>query len=143
MIWFKEPNLAELNGRHTDHLGALLDIQFTEIGADYIKATMPVDKRTHQPFGILHGGANVVLAETLGSVASNLVLDPTRKMGVGLEVNANHLRPIKSGLVTGVCKPLHIGGKTHVWDIKIFDEKGKLSCVSRLTVAVIASQPTS
>jgi 1,4-dihydroxy-2-naphthoyl-CoA hydrolase len=137
MIWFKEPSVEELNSRHTNHIGAVLGIEFTEIGPDFIKATMPVDKRTHQPFGILHGGANVVLAETLGSVASNLVLNPEKNMGVGLEVNANHLRPVKAGFVTGICTPIHIGGKTHIWDIKIYNDKGKLSCVSRLTVAVV------
>ncbi|HEX7365921.1 MAG TPA: hotdog fold thioesterase [Pelobium sp.] len=137
MIWFSEPNLAELNGRHTNHIGAFLGISFTEVGADFLKATMPVNAKTHQPFGILHGGSNVVLAESLGSVASNMVLNPEKSMGVGLEVNANHLRPVKDGFVTGICTPLHIGGKTHVWDIKIYNDKGKLSCVSRLTVAVV------
>ncbi|MFC5283606.1 hotdog fold thioesterase [Pedobacter alpinus] len=137
MIWFKEPSVEELNSRHPNHIGTVLGIEFTEIGSDFIKATMPVDKRTHQPYGILHGGANVVLAETLGSVASNLVLNPEKNMGVGLEINANHLRPVKAGFVTGICTPLHIGGKTHIWDIKIYNEKGKLSCISRLTVAVV------
>ncbi len=139
MIWFAKSDVAELNNRHTNHLGALLEIEFTEIGDDYLKARMPVNAKTHQPFGILHGGANVVLAESLGSVASNLVLNPEKFMGVGLEVNANHLRPVKSGFVTGICTPLHIGGKTHVWDIKIYTDAGKLSCVSRLTVAVVGA----
>jgi 1,4-dihydroxy-2-naphthoyl-CoA hydrolase len=98
---------------------------------------MPVDDRTRQPYGILHGGASVVLTETLGSVASNMVLDTNFKMGVGLEVNANHLRPVKSGLVTGICTPIHIGGKTHVWDIKLYNDKGKITCISRLTIAVV------
>ncbi len=137
MIWFTQPTVAELNNRHNNHLGAFLGIEFTEIGDDFIKATMPVNAKTHQPFGILHGGANAVLAESLGSVASNLILNPEKNMGVGLEVNANHLRPVKDGFVTGICTPLHIGGKTHVWDIKIYNEQGKLSCVSRLTVAVV------
>lgn len=137
MIWFTEPHVAELNNRHTNHLGAFLGIEFTEIGDDFIKARMPVNAKTHQPIGILHGGANVVLAETLGSVASNLVLNPEKSMGVGLEINANHLRPVKDGFVNAVCTPLHIGGKTHVWDIKIYTDNGKLSCVSRLTVAVV------
>jgi 1,4-dihydroxy-2-naphthoyl-CoA hydrolase len=137
MIWFKNPDLQELNGRPKNHIAALLGIEFTEIGDNFIKATMPVDERTHQPVGILHGGASVVLAETLGSVASNLVLDREKKMGVGLEINANHLRPVKSGFVTGICTPIHIGGKTHVWDIKIYNQAGKMSCISRLTVAVI------
>lgn len=137
MIWLKEPNLEELNSRPKNHIGGLLDIKFTEIGKDFLKGTMPVDDRTRQPYGILHGGASVVLTETLGSVASNLVLDTNFKMGVGLEVNANHLRPIKSGLVTGICTPIHIGGKTHVWDIKLYNDKGKITCISRLTIAVV------
>ncbi|MEO5911666.1 MAG: hotdog fold thioesterase [Pelobium sp.] len=137
MIWFSNPDVEELNNRPKNHIGALIGIEFTEIGADYIKGIMPVDARTHQPFGILHGGSSVVLAETLGSVASNLVLDPAKQMGVGLEINANHLRPVKDGFVTGVCTPIHIGGKTHVWDIKIYNEKGKMTCISRLTVAVV------
>jgi 1,4-dihydroxy-2-naphthoyl-CoA hydrolase len=137
MIWFSKPDLVELNGRPKNHIGALLGIEFTEIGDDFIKGRMPVDERTHQPFGILHGGASVVLAETLGSVASNLVLNPERNMGVGLEVNANHLRPIKEGWVTGICTPIHIGGKTHIWDIKLYNDAGKMTCISRLTVAVV------
>ena len=98
---------------------------------------MPVDERTHQPAGILHGGASVVLAETLGSVASNMTLDDSKYMAVGLEVNANHLRPVSSGYVTGICKPLHIGSKTHVWEIKMSTDRGKMNCISRLTVAII------
>ncbi len=136
-MWFSSFSIEQLNSRPKNHIGALLDIRFTEAGEDFLKATMPVDERTHQPAGILHGGASVVLAETLGSVASYLCIDPERYMAVGLEVNANHLRPVKNGLVTGICKPLHIGGKTHVWEIRMFDERGKMNCVSRLTVAVI------
>jgi 1,4-dihydroxy-2-naphthoyl-CoA hydrolase len=137
MIWFATHSLEELNNRPKNHIGALLGIQFTEIGDNYLKGTMPVDDRTRQPYGILHGGASVVLTETLGSVASNMVLDTNFKMGVGLEVNANHLRPVKSGLVTGICTPIHIGGKTHVWDIKLYNDKGKITCISRLTIAVV------
>ena len=137
MIWYRVYTVEELNGRPTNHLGALLGIEFTEIGEDFLSARMPVNERTHQPYGILHGGASVVLAETLGSVASSMVIDWDKYIGVGLEVNANHLRPVKSGYVTGICKPLHIGGKTHVWDIKIYNDKGKMNCISRLTVAII------
>lgn len=136
-MWFKDFTVEELNNRPKNHIGALLDIQFTEIGADFISGTMPVDERTHQPAGILHGGASVVLAETLGSIASYMCIDPEKYMAVGLEVNANHLRPVKSGLVNGICKPLHIGAKTQVWEIKIYDERGKMNCISRLTVAII------
>lgn len=137
-MWFSQFTPEGLNDRPKNHLGGLLDIQFTEIGADFLTGTMPVDERTHQPAGILHGGASVVLAETLGSIASYMCIDPEKYMAVGLEINANHLRPVKSGLVTGICKPLHIGAKTHVWEIKIYNDKGKMNCVSRLTVAIIA-----
>ena len=137
-MWFKDFTIEDLNGRPKNHIGALLDIQFTEIGDNFITGTMPVDERTHQPAGILHGGASVVLAETLGSIASYMCIDPEKHMAVGLEINANHLRPVKSGLVTGICKPLHIGAKTHVWEIKIYNDKGKMNCISRLTVAIIA-----
>ncbi len=137
MIWFKKVSPAEINSRPANHLGSLIGIEFTEITDDSISARMPVDERTHQPMGILHGGASVVLAETLGSVASNMIVDDSKFMGVGLEINANHLRPVKSGYVTGVCKPLHIGAKTHVWEIKLVDDRGKMNCVSRLTVAII------
>ena len=137
MIWLKTFSPEDLNNRPKNHLGALIDIQFTEIGQDFLTATMPVDERTHQPAGILHGGASVVLAETLGSIASYMCIDPERYQAVGLEINANHLRPVKSGKVTGICKPLHRGAKTHVWEIKIYDERGKMNCISRLTVAVL------
>jgi len=137
MIWFTEFSPENLNERPKNHLGGLLDIRFTEVGEDFLTATMPVDERTHQPAGILHGGASVVLAETLGSIASYMCIDPERFQAVGLEINANHLRPVKSGRVTGICKPLHKGAKTHVWEIKIYDERGKMNCISRLTVAII------
>lgn len=136
-MWFKNFTIDDLNSRPKNHIGGLLDIKFTEIGKDFIIGTMPVDERTHQPAGILHGGASVVLAETLGSIASYMCIDPDKYVAVGLEVNANHLRPVKSGLVTGVCKVIHRGAKTHIWDIKIYDERGKMNCISRLTVAVI------
>lgn len=137
MIWFKEFSPKQLNDRPRNHMGAFLDIQFTKIESDTLTATMPVNERTHQPAGILHGGASVVLAETLGSIASYMCIDPEKYQAVGLEINANHLRPVKSGLVTGICKPLHIGAKTHVWEIKIYNDKGKMSCISRLTVAIL------
>jgi 1,4-dihydroxy-2-naphthoyl-CoA hydrolase len=136
-IWFGETGVNVINNRPKNHIGALLGIEFTEIGDDFIKAKMPVDARTHQPYGILHGGASVVLAETIGSIASSLVIDPEKYMAVGQEVNANHLRPVKSGFVTAVCTPIHIGGKTHVWDIKMYDDRGKMNCISRLTVAIL------
>jgi 1,4-dihydroxy-2-naphthoyl-CoA hydrolase len=137
MIWSREYTIDELNGRPKGHIGDLLGIEFTEIGPDSVSARMPVNEKTHQPYGILHGGASVVLAESLGSVASNMVINSDKYIGVGLEVNANHLRPVKSGFVTGICTPIHIGGKTHVWDIKLYDDRGKMNCISRLTVAII------
>jgi 1,4-dihydroxy-2-naphthoyl-CoA hydrolase len=137
MIWAQEFSVEDLNGRPKGHIGEVLEIEFTEITPDSLSARMPVNEKTRQPYGILHGGASVVLAETLGSVASNLVVNSDKYIGVGLEVNANHLRPVKSGYVTGICSPIHIGGKTHVWDIKLYDERGKMTCISRLTVAII------
>lgn len=137
MIWSRVYTVEELNGRPKGHIGELIGIEFTQITEDSISARMPVNEKTHQPHGILHGGASVVLAESLGSVASNMIIDSERYIGVGLEVNANHLRPVKSGFVTGICKPIHIGGKTHVWDIRLYDDKGKMNCISRLTVAII------
>jgi 1,4-dihydroxy-2-naphthoyl-CoA hydrolase len=137
MIWSRGYTIEELNDRPKAHIGALLGIEFMEIGEDFISARMPVDERTHQPYGILHGGASVVLAETIGSVASGMVITSDKMMGVGLEINANHLRPVRSGFVTGICTPIHIGGKTHVWDIKIYNDRGKMNCISRLTVAII------
>lgn len=122
------------NNTLSDHLG----IEFTETGPDYITARMPVDKRTHQPFGILHGGASVVLAETLGSIASFLCLpDPEKQHAVGLEINANHLRSVKEGFVYGTVKPIHVGRSTHVWDIRIVNEENKPVCISRITVAIV------
>jgi 1,4-dihydroxy-2-naphthoyl-CoA hydrolase len=137
MIWSRDYTVEELNGRPKGHIGDLIGMEFTEITDDSISARMPVNEKTHQPYGILHGGASVVLAESLGSVASNMIIDSNKYIGVGLEVNANHLRPVKSGFVTGICKPIHIGGKTHVWDIRLYDDRGKMNCVSRLTVAII------
>jgi 1,4-dihydroxy-2-naphthoyl-CoA hydrolase len=139
MIWYKTFTPAMLNDRPKNHIGALLGIEFTEIGDDFICATMPVDERTHQPAGILHGGASVVLAETLGSIASYMCIDPEKYYAVGLEVNANHIRPVSAGFVKGICKPIHIGGKTQIWEIKMYNDKGKMNCISRLTVAILAS----
>lgn len=119
-------------------LGAHLGLTITEIGADYLRGTLPVDARTVQPYGRLHGGASCVLAEELGSFAANLCIEPSSGLlAVGLEINANHLRAATGGLVTGTARPLHIGRTTQVWDIRIEDERGKLVCVARLTTAVV------
>ncbi|MGJ1321752.1 hotdog fold thioesterase [Sphingobacterium faecium] len=115
----------------------LLEIKAIAIDDNSITATMPVNNKTRQPFGILHGGASVVLAESIGSIASNLILDPNVQKGVGLEINANHLRPVATGFVTAVCTAVHIGKQTHIWDVRISDESGNLNCISRLTVAII------
>ena len=114
-----------------------LGIIITEKGDDFLAGTMPVDSRTVQPMRILHGGANVVLAESLGSIASLMLIDPNEEISVGLDINANHIRSAKSGIVTGVARPINIGRKIHVWEVKITDEEGKLTCVSRLTVSVL------
>ncbi len=137
-IWF-EPSLVldEINNFGDDNLGAHLGMQFSGLGPDYLEATMPVDERTRQPYGLLHGGASVALAETLGSVGSALVVDHNKFRCVGLEINANHLRSVSKGLVTGKATPIHLGRTTHIWDIRITDDRGKLICISRLTVAVI------
>lgn len=137
-IWFnKELSIEELSALGKRTMAEILDIRFTETGKDFIKATMPVDQRTHQPYGLLHGGASCVLAETLGSIASAHVIDPEKFICVGIEINANHIRSVRSGLVTGITTPIHIGASTHVWDIKIYDEREKLICISRLTVAIL------
>lgn len=137
-IWFYENiKLEDFLHLGKNTLGEQLGMEFTEIGEDYIKGTMPVDHRTKQPYGLLHGGASVALAETLGSIGSALVVDQSKFNCVGLEINANHLRSVRDGFVTGIAKPIHIGASTHVWDIRITDQRDKLVCISRLTVAVI------
>lgn len=135
-IWKKETDLNHLNRINKDTLIALLGIKYTKIGDNFLQGTMPVDSRTQQPFGLLHGGASVVLAETLGSVAANLAV-PNNKVCVGLEVNANHIRPIKKGIVTGTATAVHIGYSTQIWQIEICNERQQLVCTSRLTIAVI------
>lgn len=133
-----ENDLQKIKNLPSDNIGDWIGIEWIELGEDYITAKMPVDHRTKQPFGLLHGGASVVLAETLGSVASVLLLkDLSKQAAVGVEINANHLRGVKSGWVYGKVKPVHIGRKSHVWEIKISDENEKLVCISRLTVMIV------
>lgn len=135
---FRHPvDPATLNAAATDTLGAALGIEILEVGADFVCGRMPVDTRTRQPFGLLHGGASVALAETLGSTAGNLCLDPLHEVAVGLEINANHLRAVRDGHVTGTARALHVGRSTQVWEIRIVDDHGRLSCVSRITLAVV------
>lgn len=140
-IWFRPYTLDELQRLNTGSLAGHLDIRFTEIGPDYLRGTMPVDERTRQPFGLLHGGASVSLAETLGSVAANCCVDGPKFYCVGQEINANHLRSARSGQVTGTARPIHLGTRSQVWDIRIEDEQGRLTCVSRLTMSVLESRP--
>jgi 1,4-dihydroxy-2-naphthoyl-CoA hydrolase len=128
------PQLNQMNrGNMVGHLG----IEFTEIGPDYVCAKMPVDERTRQPMGLLHGGASVALAETLGSIAAYCTIDPARQYCVGLDINANHVRGVSGGFVYGKASPLHVGRTTQVWEIRITDEAGKLVCISRITMAVL------
>lgn len=137
MIWYKRYTLEEVNEIFEINMTAYLDIKAVHISENSIEATMPITDKVRQPFGILHGGASVVLAESIGSIASALVIDRSKMMAVGMEVNANHLRPVSEGTVRATCTPLHLGASSHIWDIKIRNEQGKLVCVSRLTVAVI------
>jgi len=137
-IWRSEVTLEQLQESTRNTLSEHLGIRYTEIGPDYLCATMPVDARTHQPAGVLHGGASLALAESLGSVGANLCIDRKVQVCVGQDINANHLRPVASGLVTATARPYHLGSRSHVWHIEIRDEKDRLVCVSRLTMAVIA-----
>jgi len=140
-IWFKKDvSIADFEHWQKDTLSGHLEIKFTEVGDNFLKASMPVDHRTKQPYGLLHGGASVALAETLGSIASALVIDRKQFICVGMEINANHVRGVRTGTVTGTCTPLHLGATTHVWDIRIHDENKKLICVSRLTVAILRKE---
>ena len=137
-IWFKKDlSIADLNplgkGTMAEHIG----IEWVEVGSNYLKASMPVDHRTKQPYGLLHGGASVTLAETIGSVAAAMMIDHEQYNCVGLEINANHIRSASEGKVTGIATPVHVGSSTQVWSISIFDEKQKLVCISRLTVAIL------
>ncbi|MFT3981314.1 MAG: hotdog fold thioesterase [Ferruginibacter sp.] len=137
-IWFnKELQLPELKMLAPGTMGEHLGMEWVEIGPDFLKMKMPVDHRTHQPYGLLHGGASCALAETIGSIASYLVIDSSKLICVGLEINANHVRGVRDGYVIATATPLHLGGTTHVWDIKINDDAGKLVCISRLTVAIL------
>lgn len=136
-IWKQDTDLGRLDGWRRNTLLEALDIRVTAIGEDWLQGTMPVDHRTHQPYGLLHGGASVALAETLGSTAAMLTLDAAKERAVGLDINANHVRGVTSGIVTGTARPLHLGRSTQVWEIRIEDEAGKLVCISRLTMAVV------
>jgi 1,4-dihydroxy-2-naphthoyl-CoA hydrolase len=139
-IWKVQVTAEELNANKKEDMVSYLGIEFTQIGEDFISGKMPVDHRTRQPFGILHGGAHVVLAETLGSLAANLVIEPGKGHAVGLDINSNHLKSIREGYVYGVARPIHIGGATQVWEIKISDENQILLNISRLTMFVVRNK---
>lgn len=137
MIWHRAYTAEEakqiVTGTMIEHIG----IEIIEVGEDFLKGTMPVDHRTVQPMKILHGGASVTLAETLGSLAATMVIDNEKKLCVGLDINANHIRAVKAGFVTGLAKPVHLGSSTQVWSIEIKDDEGRLVCISRLTMAIL------
>ncbi|MDN3689298.1 hotdog fold thioesterase [Cyclobacterium jeungdonense] len=137
MLFKKKPDLDFLNQMGKDNMTGFLGITYTAAGDDFLEAEMPVEAKTKQPFGLLHGGANMVLAESLGSVAALLTLDEEGAYPVGLEINANHLKSVKGGKVTGRVSPLHIGKRTQVWEIKIKDQDNNLTCISRITLAII------
>ena len=137
-IWYKKDlSISDLQplgvGTMAEHVG----IEWVEVGENFLRASMPVDHRTRQPYGLLHGGASVTLAETIGSVAAAMVINHEEYLGVGLEINANHISSARSGKVTGTATPIHIGKRTQVWNIHIHDEKEKLVCISRITVAIL------
>jgi 1,4-dihydroxy-2-naphthoyl-CoA hydrolase len=140
MIWNRKYSLEEIQQFCKHTMVSNLGIEFLEIGDDFLVAKMPVDARTRQPVGILHGGASLALAETIGSVAAHMTIDNKRYLSVGLEINANHIKSKKDGFVVGKGKPLHIGKKTQVWHIEILDENNKLICISRLTIAIIENR---
>lgn len=138
-IWFKQYSLEDLNdlrGVQKENINKHLDIQITDIGEDTLTGTMPVDERSKQPFGILHGGASCVLAESLGSIAAWMCVDPEKQRAFGLEIHAHHLRPVSSGKVTGICKSLHRGRTMHLWQIDTYNDEGKMNCTVRLSVAI-------
>ncbi|MGO4578599.1 hotdog fold thioesterase [Cupriavidus sp. 2TAF22] len=138
MLWKSTPSLETLQARHEDTAVAQLGIEFTEVGEASLSARMPVDRRTVQPYGILHGGASVLLAETLGSCAASLCLDNEAQYCVGLDINANHVRAVRSGFVTGTATPVHVGRTTHVWAIEIRDDEGRMVCISRITMSILS-----
>jgi 1,4-dihydroxy-2-naphthoyl-CoA hydrolase len=139
-MWYARPTLEALRQQAAETMIEHLGIEFLEVGDDYLSARLPIDVRTVQPFGILHGGASVALAETLGSAAANWCVNYTEKMCVGLDINANHVRATRSGHVIGTARPLHLGASTQVWEIRIEDEQARLVCIARLTMAVLNRQ---
>ena len=142
-LWKQDVGLERVNGFSRNTMMEHIGIQVTDIGDDYVRGTMPVDARTHQPYGLLHGGASIALAETLGSLGAMLSVNPASELAVGIDINANHVRGVTRGMVTGTARPLHIGRATQVWEIRIEDESGRLVCIARLTVAIVPRQAPS
>lgn len=141
VIWFdKSLSIEKISVLEDYTMGHHLGFEWVELGGDFLKMKMPVDNRTKQPFGILHGGASCVLAETLGSLGAFFTIDGSKEMAVGLDINANHIRSVRDGFVTGTAKPIHIGRTTQVWEILIHDDAEKLVCVSRITMAILKRQ---
>jgi 1,4-dihydroxy-2-naphthoyl-CoA hydrolase len=141
-IWFKPYKLEQIRFSHpclASHIG----IEFIELGGDFLRARMPVDDRTRQPYGILHGGASVALAETLGSTGAGLVIDQTKYRCVGQEINANHVRAVRTGWVIGTARAVHLGKRSHIWEIRIVDEQDRLVCISRLTMFILEREPST
>jgi 1,4-dihydroxy-2-naphthoyl-CoA hydrolase len=136
-IWKNPIDLVLISDTRKETLVELMGIEFTEIGPDFLKGRMPVDRRTHQPFGIMHGGASCVLAETIGSIAGNYCVDSAKQFCVGLDINTSHVRMVKSGYVTGTAKPVHLGKTTQIWEVRIVDEEDRLVSITRLTLAVL------
>lgn len=140
-IWPQPFTPDDVSGNIGNTLAGQLDISITEVGPDYLKAEMPVSEKVFQPMGLVHGGANVALAETVGSIAANMMLDREKFAAVGQEINANHVRGVRKGKVTAIARPAYVGRTSQVWDIRLYDDRGKLSCISRLTMAVIKRGP--
>ena len=140
-IWYRTPDPALIDAMSKGTIDEHLGIKITQVGDDYLSGTMPADKRTFQPYGIVHGGANVVLAETLGSIAGAHVIDTNSLLCLGQEVSATHLRPVSSGMVTGTARPIHLGKRSHVWEIRLENDQGKLSCIAKLFLAIVAKDP--
>ncbi len=136
-MWSTRPTIDFLNGLSDGTMSAQIGLEFTEVGDDFLRAKIPVDHRTVQTFGILHGGASATLAEQVGSIAGSFCVDVEQKFVVGLELNCNHVRSVREGFVFATARPIHLGGKTHIWDIRIVDEQDRLVCVSRLTLMVM------
>jgi len=140
-IWYRTPDPALIDAMSKGTIDEHLGIKITQVGDDYLSGTMPADKRTFQPYGIVHGGANVVLAETLGSIAGAHVIDTNSLLCLGQEVSATHLRPVSSGMVTGTARPIHLGKRSHVWEIRLENDQGKLSCIAKLILAIVGKDP--